>query len=141
MKIKFEASIMGAVCCCLNVNDFEDYMNPTSSVYRNCICLSCFIQNILNVVCLDYCRYQTNSYPALLKLLQEFMFNLHNVQHLLMLCLLFCNIILVVGRFRSCSHIVKFLALCNTSIDVYFLCQLSPLVIIFEDFASFSYYS
>lgn len=42
---------MGSVCCCLRAEDFEDYMNPESSVYRNCTCLSCFIQNFLNVVC------------------------------------------------------------------------------------------
>lgn len=49
---KSEAGIMGAVCCCLSVEDFEDYVNPNSSVYRNCICLSCFLQNFINVVCL-----------------------------------------------------------------------------------------
>lgn len=43
---------MGSVCCCFHVEDFEDYMNPNSSVYRNCMCLSCFIQHVLNVVCL-----------------------------------------------------------------------------------------
>lgn len=41
---------MGAVCCCLSVEDFEDYVNPNSSVYRNCTCLSCFIQSFLNAV-------------------------------------------------------------------------------------------
>ena len=41
---------MGAVCCCLSMDDFEDYVNPNSSVYRNCTCLSCFIQNFLNAV-------------------------------------------------------------------------------------------
>ena len=42
---------MGAACCCLRVEDFEDYVNPNSSIYRNCMCLSCFVQNFLNVVC------------------------------------------------------------------------------------------
>ena len=41
---------MGAVCCCLSVEDFEDYVNPNSSLYRNCTCLSCFIQSFLNAV-------------------------------------------------------------------------------------------
>ncbi|KAL5582077.1 hypothetical protein UlMin_014519 [Ulmus minor] len=40
---------MGAVCCCLRVEDFEDYVNPNSSAYRNCVCLSCFLQNFINV--------------------------------------------------------------------------------------------
>lgn len=43
---------MGSVCCCLSFDDFEDYVNPNSPVYRNCVCLSCLVQNLLNVVCL-----------------------------------------------------------------------------------------
>lgn len=39
---------MGAVCCCLR-EDGEDYVNLNSSVYRNCICLRCFVQNFLHV--------------------------------------------------------------------------------------------
>ncbi|KAL4577316.1 hypothetical protein LXL04_013423 [Taraxacum kok-saghyz] len=37
---------MGSVCCCLR-DECEDYVNPNSSVYRNCICLRCFLQNFL----------------------------------------------------------------------------------------------
>ncbi|MFS7974889.1 hypothetical protein Hanom_Chr10g00874071 [Helianthus anomalus] len=37
---------MGAVCCCLHY-DYEDYVNPNSNLYRNCICLRCFLQNFL----------------------------------------------------------------------------------------------
>lgn len=55
---KSEAGIMGAVCCCLSVEDFEDYVNPNSSVYRNCICLSCFLQNFINVVYLFACIWR-----------------------------------------------------------------------------------
>ncbi|CAN1826726.1 E3 ubiquitin-protein ligase At3g02290 [Linum perenne] len=40
---------MGAVCCCLHLEDCEDYVNPNSSVYRNCMCLSCFLQYFLHV--------------------------------------------------------------------------------------------
>lgn len=63
-KKEISAGIMGAVCCCLNSDDFEDYVNPNSSVYRNCTCLSCFVQNLLNVVCANsyYCFVYTNSY-------------------------------------------------------------------------------
>lgn len=42
---------MGAACCCLRPENIEDYVNPNSSVYRNCTCLSCFLQNFVNVVC------------------------------------------------------------------------------------------
>lgn len=41
---------MGAVCCCLRAEDFEDYVNPNSSIYRNCTCLSCLVQNFVHVV-------------------------------------------------------------------------------------------
>ncbi|XP_044507008.1 E3 ubiquitin-protein ligase At3g02290-like [Mangifera indica] len=40
---------MGSVCCCLSVEDLEDYLNPNSTVYRNCMCLSCFVQNLVYV--------------------------------------------------------------------------------------------
>uniref|UniRef100_A0A5B6YHS2 RING-type E3 ubiquitin transferase n=1 Tax=Davidia involucrata TaxID=16924 RepID=A0A5B6YHS2_DAVIN len=39
---------MGAVCCCLH-EDCEDYVSPNSSIYRNCVCLRCFVQNFLHV--------------------------------------------------------------------------------------------
>ncbi|XP_022846086.1 E3 ubiquitin-protein ligase At3g02290-like [Olea europaea var. sylvestris] len=39
---------MGGVCCCLQ-DEYEDLTNPNSSVYRNCICLRCFVQNFLAV--------------------------------------------------------------------------------------------
>ena len=51
-KKKITAGKMGAVCCCLNNDDLEEYVNPTSAVYRNCTCLSCFVQKLLNVVCI-----------------------------------------------------------------------------------------
>lgn len=43
-----EDSIMGAVCCCLR-DECEDFANPNSSIYRNCICLRCFVQNFLHM--------------------------------------------------------------------------------------------
>ncbi|EYU34585.1 hypothetical protein ABFS82_11G116600 [Erythranthe guttata] len=39
---------MGAACCCLR-DDLEDFSNPNSSIYRNCICLHCFVQAFLHV--------------------------------------------------------------------------------------------
>ncbi|GMN57560.1 hypothetical protein TIFTF001_026674 [Ficus carica] len=55
---------MGAVCCCLSVEDFEDYVNPNSSVYRNCICLSCFLQNFINVYTSLFRRGEVHSLPS-----------------------------------------------------------------------------
>ncbi|KAF4375932.1 hypothetical protein CsatB_021020 [Cannabis sativa] len=55
---------MGSVCCCLNVDDFEDYVNPNSSIYRNCMCLSCFIQNFINVYTSLFRRGEAHSVPS-----------------------------------------------------------------------------
>ncbi|KAJ4707240.1 E3 ubiquitin-protein ligase [Melia azedarach] len=55
---------MGSVCCCLHVEDFEDYMNPNSSVYRNCMCLSCFVQNFVNVYTSLFRRGEMHSVPS-----------------------------------------------------------------------------
>ncbi|RZB98723.1 E3 ubiquitin-protein ligase isoform K [Glycine soja] len=55
---------MGAVCCCFNVDDFEDYMNPNSSVYRNCMCLSCFVQNFLTVYESIFRRGEVHAIPS-----------------------------------------------------------------------------
>ncbi|KAG9439178.1 hypothetical protein H6P81_019343 [Aristolochia fimbriata] len=40
---------MGSVCCCLRIEDFEDYVSPNGSVHRNCVCLRCFIRHFANV--------------------------------------------------------------------------------------------
>ncbi|XP_034707193.1 E3 ubiquitin-protein ligase At3g02290-like [Vitis riparia] len=55
---------MGSVCCCLRVEDFDDYVNPNSSIYRNCMCLSCFVQNFLNVYTSLFRRGEVNSIPS-----------------------------------------------------------------------------
>ncbi|XP_061977533.1 E3 ubiquitin-protein ligase At3g02290-like [Populus nigra] len=55
---------MGSVCCCLHADDFEDYMNPESSVYRNCMCLGCFVQNFLHVYTSIFQRGQLHSVPS-----------------------------------------------------------------------------
>ncbi|CAA0820308.1 RING/U-box superfamily protein [Striga hermonthica] len=39
---------MGSACCCLR-DECEDLANPNSSIYRNCICLRCFIQNFMHM--------------------------------------------------------------------------------------------
>ncbi|XP_031492344.1 E3 ubiquitin-protein ligase At3g02290-like [Nymphaea colorata] len=38
---------MGAVCCCLHLEDFEDLAYTNGSVYRNCMCVRCFIHQLL----------------------------------------------------------------------------------------------
>ncbi|KVH92640.1 hypothetical protein Ccrd_005336, partial [Cynara cardunculus var. scolymus] len=39
---------MGSVCCGLcECDELEDYANPNNSIYRNCICIRCFLQNLL----------------------------------------------------------------------------------------------
>jgi len=61
---EFGADTMGAVCCCLHADDFEDYLNPNSSVYRNCMCLGCFVQNFLHVYSSLFRRGELHSVPS-----------------------------------------------------------------------------
>ncbi|KAI3669934.1 hypothetical protein L6452_41426 [Arctium lappa] len=37
---------MGSVCCGLHY-ELEDYANPNNSMYRNCVCVRCLLQNLL----------------------------------------------------------------------------------------------
>ncbi|XP_031093209.1 E3 ubiquitin-protein ligase At3g02290-like [Ipomoea triloba] len=39
---------MGATCCCLR-DDCDDFANPNSSIYRNCICMRYLLQSLLHV--------------------------------------------------------------------------------------------
>ncbi|TYI74417.1 hypothetical protein E1A91_D07G198300v1 [Gossypium mustelinum] len=55
---------MGSVCCCLRPEDFEDYINPNSNVYRNCVCLSCFVQNFVHVYTTLFRRGELRSVPS-----------------------------------------------------------------------------
>lgn len=41
---------MGCVSSCFRVEDIDEYMNPSSSVYRNCPCIRCLAHNFLNLV-------------------------------------------------------------------------------------------
>lgn len=54
---------MGAVCCCLR-EECEDYVNPNSSIYRNCICLRCFLQNFLHVYNSIFQRGEEHAAPS-----------------------------------------------------------------------------
>ncbi|KAI9120659.1 hypothetical protein K1719_007692 [Acacia pycnantha] len=55
---------MGSVCCCLSADEFEDYVNRNSSVYRNCVCLNCFLQNFQNVYTAIFHRGEVHSLPS-----------------------------------------------------------------------------
>lgn len=55
---------MGAACCCLRPENIEDYVNPNSSVYRNCTCLSCFLQNFVNVYTSIFRRGEMHAIPS-----------------------------------------------------------------------------
>ncbi|CAL0314706.1 unnamed protein product [Lupinus luteus] len=55
---------MSSVYCCFRVDDFEDYMNRNSPVYRTCPCLGCFMQNLLNVYALIFRRGEVRAIPS-----------------------------------------------------------------------------
>ncbi|ESQ47138.1 hypothetical protein EUTSA_v10027926mg [Eutrema salsugineum] len=40
---------MGALCCCFQVDLFESYVNPNTSMSRNCPCLNCFLHNVMGL--------------------------------------------------------------------------------------------
>ncbi|XP_052197574.1 E3 ubiquitin-protein ligase At3g02290-like [Diospyros lotus] len=54
---------MGSVCCCLRA-DYEDYSNPNSSVYRNCICLRGFLHNFLHMYTSIFRREEEHATPS-----------------------------------------------------------------------------
>lgn len=49
--------------CCVR-EDYEDYLNPNSSVYRNCLCLRCFIQNFSHVYTSLFRRGEEYAIPS-----------------------------------------------------------------------------
>ncbi|GAB2216493.1 hypothetical protein Droror1_Dr00024267 [Drosera rotundifolia] len=55
---------MGAVCGCLRVEEFEDYMNRNSFLYRNCMCLSCFLQQFLHAYASLFPRGDGQALPS-----------------------------------------------------------------------------
>ncbi|KAK4409805.1 E3 ubiquitin-protein ligase [Sesamum angolense] len=55
--------IMGAACCCLR-DDWEEFANPNTSIYRNCICLHCFIQNFVHVYASLFHRGEERALPS-----------------------------------------------------------------------------
>lgn len=79
------AGTMGAACCCFR-EECEDFTNPNSSIYRNCICLRCFVQNFLHMVqCFSFSCLQLLAHGTLC------VFNfLNNFLHVLCLIALLC---------------------------------------------------
>ncbi|KAE8730471.1 mitotic cyclin a2-type [Hibiscus syriacus] len=55
---------MGSVCSCLHAEDFEDYMNPNSNIFRNCLCLGCFYQNFILTCTTLFRRGKLHSVPS-----------------------------------------------------------------------------
>ncbi|XP_077215402.1 E3 ubiquitin-protein ligase At3g02290-like isoform X2 [Tasmannia lanceolata] len=39
---------MGAVCCCLHVDDLEENVHPNNPIHTHCLCLNCFVQPFLH---------------------------------------------------------------------------------------------
>lgn len=54
---------MGAACCCLR-DDFEDFANRGSPIYRNCICLHFFVQNFFNLYASLFHRGDQRALPS-----------------------------------------------------------------------------
>ncbi|KAL7141151.1 hypothetical protein ABFS83_08G035100 [Erythranthe nasuta] len=54
---------MGAACCCLR-DDCEEFANPNSSVYRNCVFVRCFVQNFLHVYASMFRRGEEYALPS-----------------------------------------------------------------------------
>ncbi|CAH2055304.1 unnamed protein product [Thlaspi arvense] len=55
---------MGCVSSCFRVQDIDEYMNPSSSVYRNCPCIRCLAHNFLNLYITVFGREETRSLPS-----------------------------------------------------------------------------
>lgn len=55
---------MGSVCCCLHVEDIEEYTDPNSSVYRNCPCIRCLFQNCVSAYRVLFRRGELRAIPA-----------------------------------------------------------------------------
>ncbi|KAK8717698.1 hypothetical protein V6N13_044956 [Hibiscus sabdariffa] len=55
---------MGSVCCCLHPEEFVDYMNPNSNIYRNCLCLGGFFQNFIHTCTTLFRRGELESVPS-----------------------------------------------------------------------------
>lgn len=65
---------MGAFCCCLCPEDFEEHAYSSNSIYRHCICLRYFFHRLLDGVILDFSVYYTSlkkQYKSLIVLLLE----------------------------------------------------------------------
>ncbi|RDX79964.1 E3 ubiquitin-protein ligase [Mucuna pruriens] len=64
MFMTSQTSIYSTHLLSSSFDDFEDYVNPNSPVYRNCVCLSCLIQNFLSVYASMFRRGDVHSIPS-----------------------------------------------------------------------------
>ncbi|CAF2103802.1 unnamed protein product [Brassica napus] len=55
---------MGCVSSCFRVQDIDEYMNPNSSVYRNCPCIRCLARNFLNLYSSVFGRGEIRALPS-----------------------------------------------------------------------------
>ncbi|KAG6424017.1 hypothetical protein SASPL_114426 [Salvia splendens] len=54
--------VMGAACCCIR-DDWDDFANPNNSIYRNCLCPHCFVQNFLYLYASLFHRGEERTLP------------------------------------------------------------------------------
>lgn len=55
---------MGALCCCFQVDLFESYANPNTSMSRNCPCLNCFLQSFMGLYASIFNRVGMHPIPS-----------------------------------------------------------------------------
>ncbi|KAG7611166.1 Zinc finger RING-type [Arabidopsis suecica] len=55
---------MGAFCCCFQVDLFESYVNPNTSMTRNCPCLNCFLQSFMDLYASLFSRGGMHPIPS-----------------------------------------------------------------------------
>ncbi|KAK4759659.1 hypothetical protein SAY87_022790 [Trapa incisa] len=55
---------MGAVFCCMQVEEIEDYLNQNNSDYRNYVCLNCFLHGCLNMYYALFQRGYMHAIPS-----------------------------------------------------------------------------
>ncbi|CAD5333428.1 unnamed protein product [Arabidopsis thaliana] len=66
-SVKFESidfEDMGAFCCCFQVDLFESYVNPNTSITRNCPCLNCFLQSFMDLYASLFSRGGMHPIPS-----------------------------------------------------------------------------
>ncbi|KAK2634753.1 hypothetical protein Ddye_029545 [Dipteronia dyeriana] len=55
---------MGSFCCCLCVDEYEEYTHPSNAIYRHCICLRFFFHQLLSGYGAMFYRLEGRSVPS-----------------------------------------------------------------------------